>query len=175
MNVLRFLKPACIQLPLLTQPIPPPADDTEEETAGQLAKRRHREKEAVMTELAGVLARAPEIVNPSKLLRDLQQRERNATTAIGGGVAIPHVRTLQARAFLMGFARAAGDGLHYEALDGEPVRLFFLMAAPPYDDRTYHHVHREVATILRDEDTVDALLAARDAQDVFNTLRRFFH
>ena len=173
MNVLRFLKPACIQLPLATRPQPPP-DGDEEETKAQLAKRRDREKHAVMEELAGVLARAPEIINPTKLLRDMEQRERNATTAIGGGVAIPHVRTLQARAFLMGFARAEGEGLHYGALDGEPVRLFFLMAAPPYDDRIYHQVHREVATILHDEDTVDALLAATDAQDVFNILRAFF-
>ena len=170
MNVLRFLKPDCIQIPLATAPIPP----GEEETEAQVAKRLVREKDLVMAELAGVLARAPEIVNPSKLLRDLEHRERNATTALGGGVAIPHMRTLQARAFVMGFARAEGDGLHYGALDGEPVRLFMLMAAPPYDDRLYHQVHREVATILSDEDTVTELLAAGDAQAVFNVLRRFF-
>jgi PTS system fructose-specific IIC component len=169
-NVLRFLKPDCIQLPLLTQPLPP----GEEETPAQETKRRTKEKGLVMSELAGILARAPEIVNPSKLLRDLEHREGNATTAIGGGVAIPHIRTLQARAFIMGFARAEGDGLHYGAVDGEPVRLFFLMAAPPYDDRTYHQVHREVATILSDEDTVTALLAAERPQDVFNILRAFF-
>lgn len=170
MNVLRFLKPDCIQIPLLTAPLEP----AEDETPGQVTKRLAKEKDLVMTELAAVLARAPEIVNPSKLLRDLEQRERNATTALGGGVAIPHVRTLQARAFVMGFARADGDGLHYGALDGEPVRLFMLMAAPPYDDRLYHQVHREVATILSDEDVVRDLLLADDSQAVFNILRQFF-
>lgn len=170
MNVLRFLKPACIQIPLHT--LPQIAAD--EETPAQAVKRLAREKDHVMAELAEVLARTPEIINPTKLLRDLEHRERNATTAIGGGVAIPHVRTLQARAFVMGFARAADEGLHYGALDGEPVRLFMLMAAPPYDDRLYHQVHREVAEILSDEDVVRDLLIADDSQAVFNVLRQFF-
>lgn len=170
MNVLRFLKPDCIQIPLQTMAIEP-ADD---ETPAQASKRQAREKDLVMAELAGILARAPEIINPTKLLRDLEHRERNATTAIGGGVAIPHVRTLQAKAFVMGFARTGEEGLQYGALDGEPVRMFMLMAAPPYDDRLYHQVHREVATILHDEDVVRDLLVADNSQTVFNILRQFF-
>lgn len=170
MNVLRFLKPDCIQIPLQTTALEP----LDDETATQGLKRKAREKDAVMAELAGVLARAPEIINPTKLLRDLEHRERNATTAIGGGIAIPHVRTLQAKAFIMGFARTAEEGLHYGATDGEPVRLFMLMAAPPYDDRLYHQVHREVASILNDEDVVRDLLIADNSQAVFNILRQFF-
>ncbi len=170
MNVLRFLKPACIQLPLRTTPLVP----DEDETAAQGAKRHDREKHAVMAELVSVLARAEEIINPTKLLRDLEHRERNASTALGNGLAIPHVRSLQTRAFIMGFARAEGDGLFYGAPDSEPVRLFFLMAAPPYDDRLYHQVHREVAEILSDEEVVQDLLVAGTGQDVFNILRRFF-
>lgn len=170
MNVLRFLKPACIQLPLLTQPLP----EVEDETPAQVQKRLAKEKGLVMQELAAVLARADEIVNPTKLLRDLEHREHNASTAIGNGLAIPHLRTMQARAFVMGLARADGEGLYYGQPDGEPVRLFFVMAAPPYDDRLYHQMHREVATILQDEDVVGELLTAGDAQDVFNILRRFF-
>lgn len=170
MNVLRFLKPTCIQLPLATQPLPP----VEDETVAQVVKRQAREKNLVMAELADVLARADEIINPTKLLRDLEHREHNASTAIGNGLAIPHIRTMQARGFVMGLARAEGEGLFYAQPDGEPVRLFFLMAAPPYDDRLYHQVHREIATLLQDEDTVCGLLEAVDAQGVFNILRQFF-
>ena len=170
MNVLRFLKPACIQLPLTTQPLPP----VEDETATQVLKRLAKEKHLVMAELAAVLSRAEEIVNPTKLLRDLEHREHNASTAIGNGLAIPHLRTMQARGFVMGLARAEGEGLFYGQPDGDPVRLFFLMAAPPYDDRMYHQVHKEVATVLNDEDTVDQLMNAKTSQDVFNILRQFF-
>ena len=170
MNILRFLRPECIRLELNTRPLEP-ADD---ETAAQTARRKTKEKEAVMAELAGLLAHSPDVVNPSKLLRDLAQREHNATTAIAPGVAIPHVRTLQARGFVLGFARAHDPGLHYGSLDGEPTRLFLLLAAPPYDDRTYLHTEREFARILMDEDAVDALLAAPDVQGVFQVLRTWF-
>ncbi len=170
MNVLRFLKPACIQLPLQTQPLPA----VEDETAAQVSKRLAKEKHLVMAELAAVLGRAEEVINPTKLLRDLEHREHNASTAIGNGLAIPHLRTMQARGFVMGLARAEGEGLFYGQPDQEPVRLFFLMAAPPYDDRLYHQVHKEVATILNDEDTVNLLMYATTPQEVFNILRQFF-
>lgn len=174
MNVLRFLRPACIQLDLATAPLPIVLDETGEEPTAAMARRKSKEKDLVMAELAEILARSPDVVNPTKLHKDLIHRENNASTAIAPGVAIPHVRTLQARAFFMGFARAADPGLHYASLDGDPTRLFFLMAAPPYDDRTYHLVQKEIAQILRDDDMVDELLAVETPQDVFNSLRRFF-
>jgi PTS system fructose-specific IIC component len=114
------------------------------------------------------------VVNRSKFLRDLMNRERKATTAVAPGIAIPHVRTLQVRAFVMGFARAAGEGIPFESLDGEPTRLFFMLASPPYDDRTYLTVYRELAQLVQDEDAFAGLNGAKVPQDVFNVLRGFF-
>ncbi len=171
MNILRFLRPECIRLDLTTVPLPV----AEDETPAMTARRKTKEKEAVMAELVHqVLAPSPDIINPSKLLRDLTQRESNVTTAIAPGVAIPHVRTLQARGFVMGVARAAEPGLHYGSLDGEPTRLFLILAAPPYDDRTYLQTERTLAELLLDEDVVQELLGVEDAQGVFNLLRRWF-
>ncbi len=170
MNILRFLNPDCIRLGMQTTPLP----IAEDETPAMVARRREKEKERVMAEVAQILAASPDIINPSKLLRDLTQRESNATTAIAPGVAIPHVRTLQARGFVMGLARADEPGLHYGALDGEPTRLFLLLAAPPYDDRTYLQAERALAELLLDEDVVAELLTAATPQEVFNLLRRWF-
>jgi PTS system fructose-specific IIC component len=173
MNVLRFLRPECIQLPLTTLPQPLP-EDPEVETAAQVARRRAREKEAVIEELAAIFARCDQVVNQRKLHKDLIQRESNATTAIAPGIAIPHLRTLQARSLIMGLATAANDGLHYGSLDGQPTRLFVLIAAPPYDDRLYHQVHKAWAELLLDEDLVRDLTEADSQQAVFNRLRVFF-
>jgi PTS system fructose-specific IIC component len=169
-NVLRFLRPECIQLPLVTLPL----EVSEEESPAQAARRRDREKDAVREELAGVLARCDDVINARKLHRDLIQREHNATTAIAPGIAIPHLRTLQARSFIMGLATAAGEGLHYGSVDAAPTRLFVLLAAPPYDDRLYHQVHKVWAGILLDEDLVAALTCATTSQEVFNLLRAHF-
>ena len=170
MNVLRFLHPECIKLDLATHPSVPP----EGETDAQREKRLQRDKEHVLEELAELFDRSGLVVNRSKFLRDLTNRERKATTAVAPGIAIPHVRTMQVRAFVMGFARAPGEGIPFDSLDGEPTKLFFLLASPPYDDRTYLTVYKELAQLIQDEDTFTALHEARVPQDVFNVLRGFF-
>jgi len=172
MNVLRFLHPECIRLDLNTQASQPPEDG--EETPAQVARRLNRDKEAVMEELAGMFDSSGQLVNPTKFHKDLIFHERRNTTAILPGVAIPHVRTLQIRSFVMGIARAGGEGIWYDPSDGQPTRLFFMLAAPPYDDRVYLQVYREIAQIVADEEVVEELLAAADAQDIFGVLRRFF-
>jgi PTS system fructose-specific IIC component len=171
-NVLRFLRPACIRLELETRPLPPPEDG--EETEAQVRRRLQHEKEAVMEELAHLLDASGELVNPTKFHKDLIFHERRNTTAVIPAVALPHVRSLQVRSFVMGMARAPGDGIWYDSLDRQPTRLFLIMAAPPWDDRTYLAVYREIAQILQDEETVDALMAAPTVNEVFNVLRRFF-
>ena len=170
MNVLRFLHPECIKLDLTTLP----SDPVEGETDVQRHKREHKDKERVLVELAELFDHSGLVVNRSKFLRDLMNRERKATTAVAPGIAIPHVRTLQVRAFVMGFARAAGEGIPFESLDGEPTRLFFMLASPPYDDRTYLTVYRELAQLVQDEDAFAGLNGAKVPQDVFNVLRGFF-
>ncbi len=170
MNVLRFLHPECIKLDLTTLPSEP----VEGETDVQRHKREHKDKERVLVELAELFDHSGLVVNRSKFLRDLMNRERKATTAVAPGIAIPHVRTLQVRAFVMGFARAAGEGIPFESLDGEPTRLFFMLASPPYDDRTYLTVYRELAQLVQDEDAFAGLKGAKVPQDVFNVLRGFF-
>ncbi|MBA2481066.1 MAG: PTS sugar transporter subunit IIA [Planctomycetes bacterium] len=167
MNVLRYLRPECVRLNLETQATPA----AEDESPAQRANRQKSDKERVIEEVAEILDASGRIANRSKFLRDLVQRERNASTALAPGIAIPHVRTLQVREFIMGLARASGDGVPFGSADGEPTRLFFLLAAPPYDDRIYLQVYRELAELIQREEIIDRLLAAREVQDVFNALR----
>ncbi len=166
-NLLRHLRPACIRLPLATLPLPV----GDEETAAQTARRRADEKELVLREIAEVLDASGEVVNQSKLIRDLMYRETQTTTGIGNGIAMPHVRSLQVRSFVIGFANAQ-EPLWFEAIDGEPVDLFVLMAAPPYDDKVYHQAYKALAEVLSDEDSVAALRSAASEQDVFAAFRR---
>lgn len=170
MNILRFLRPACIKLKLDFVP----AEPEDGESAATTAARHRREKEALIGELAGILNASGEVANLPKFTKDLSHRERKATTAIAPGIAIPHVRTYQARSFIIGLARADEPGVDFDSLDGDPTRLFVLLASPPWDDRTYLQVYREFAQIVQDEDALAGLMTAETEQDVFNTLRTFF-
>lgn len=172
MNILRFLRPACIELSLPFAPTPPP--EGVEESAAARAARRRRDKERLIADLAAILDRSGEIINLARFTKDLLHRERKATTAIAPGVAIPHVRSYQVRAFVIGLARAPEPGLDFDSLDGEPTRLFVLLTSPPWDDRTYLQVYREFVQLVRDEEAMQALLAADSVQAVFNALRLVF-
>jgi mannitol/fructose-specific phosphotransferase system IIA component (Ntr-type) len=79
---------------------------------------------------------------------DFVNREKKATTGIGDGVAIPHIRSLQAKEFMMGFARSS-HGYDFDSLDGQPAHLFFIMASPPYDDNMYLRVFKALAEMLQ--------------------------
>src|SRR3954467_8749810 len=121
LNVLRFLDAQCVRLEMETRPTPPPEVEAEGDAAR--ARRERADKERALEEFARLLEPSGAVANVSKLTRDLVNRERKATTAILPGIAGPHVRTMQVRRFVMGFARAAGDGLPFDSLDREPTRL----------------------------------------------------
>ena len=170
-NILRFLRPECIELSLQTEPSIPVEDETE----SQRERRLVRDKEAVLSEITDILDRSGEIANPTKFYKDLVNRERKATTAIAPGIAIPHVRTMQARSFVIGFARAPGDGLPFASLDGAPTRLFFMLTSPPYEDKTYLKVYRQFAEMISQPWVVDSFLEAESPQDILNVLRGYIH
>jgi len=100
-----------------------------------------RSNAILLEEMVDLLCLSGEIGNRNKALQDLYNRERKATTAVGHGIAIPHVRTKQAKSFVIGFVRSR-DGQQFDSLDGKPVHVFFPMVAPPYDDSLYLRVFR---------------------------------
>lgn len=142
MNISRLLNVNLIKLSMETHieadpenPVPTP--------------RQLREgKELILDELVSLLEKSGKIGNRTKLLIDFVNRERKASTAIGYGIALPHVRTYQAKELVIAVARS-DEGYEFEALDGEPVRLFFAMAAPSYDDTLYLRVFKALAEVLR--------------------------
>ena len=133
---------------------------------------RSRIRDELLEELCDLFEATGAVSSRTRLFRDLQNREKKAVTAIGGGVALPHVRTLQAREFVMCFARSS-EGLPYRAPDGEPVHLFIGMVAPPYEDRTYLRVYKTLAPILQDPERLEEFREATDETEVLRILEQF--
>ena len=122
MNFRRFLRPESVRLEMRTR-LEPEGELPPDFAPGD-RRNLARIQESVIEELAELLSKSGEVSNPSRLFRDLFNREKKAATSVGQGIAIPHVRTLQAKSFIMAFGRSA-EGLPFETPDGEPVRLFF--------------------------------------------------
>ncbi len=158
MNLARLLDPKLIKLSMTTR------IEAELGTT-PTAKQDRQNKELILDELVSLLELSGRIGNRTKLLTDFINRERKATTAIGYGIAIPHVRTYQAKDMVIAVARAV-DGYDFEAPDGGPVRLFFAMAAPSYDDSLYLRVFKALAEVLRFDYFRDRLMTAEVEYDI---------
>jgi mannitol/fructose-specific phosphotransferase system IIA component (Ntr-type) len=129
-------------------------------------------KEAVLRELVELLDKSGKVANKSKLLTDLLNRERKASTAIGQGLAIPHVRTLQARDFIIAFARSSA-GIDFDAIDGQKVHIFFCTVSPPYDDSLYLNVYKNIAVFMSNEQRRKTLFEAEDAHEIVRVISDF--
>jgi PTS system fructose-specific IIC component len=163
MRLTRYLKPAQIRLELeTTTPAEVPEGWTRERFVASL-------KERVLAELAGLFVASGKVGNAKKFLEDLVHRERRSSTALGGGLAVPHVRTPQAKGFLLCFARST-PGVEFDAPDGAPVHFFIGVVAPPHDDRLYLEAYREIGKAFGREDAKRALAGAKDAHEVIRIL-----
>ena len=131
---------------------------------------RQENKVLILSELVDLLQQGSRVGNPKKLLLDFVNRERKATTGIGHGVAIPHIRSVQAKDFMIAFARST-PGYDFGALDNEPTHLFFIMAAPPYDDSLYLRVFKSLAEMLQYESFREELMSITSPGEVIRTIR----
>lgn len=138
----------------------------------------HREKwiidikEMIIDELLDILDPTGKIGNRKKLFIDFMNREKKASTGIGRGFAIPHIRSMQARDFMIGFGRKPG-GYEFDAMDGKPVNFFFVMAAPPYDDSLYLKVFKSISELVSFDQFGKQLMDVDEPYDVIKTIRDF--
>ena len=91
---------------------------------------------------------------------------------IGGGIAIPHVRTMQAKDFTICFARCT-PGIYFASLDDEPVHFFFGVVAPPYKDKLYLEVYKKIGQVFGTEEARAELHEARNEHEVIRILSNF--
>jgi len=125
-------------------------------------------KKQVIQELA---ARAAELTgqNERAILEILTQREKLGSTAVGNGVAIPHGKLPKLGRLFGLFARLERP-VDFEALDGQPVDLVFLLLAPESAGADHLKALARVARLLRDAETARKLRESRDADAVYAVL-----
>jgi len=163
MNISRFLKEEMIELDLQTVQEPKPEENNSD-------KWKFRNKERLLSDLVGILEISGKIGNRCKILTEFINREKKASTGIGDNVAVPHVRSMQAKELLIGFARSH-EGYQFDAIDGEPVHLFFVMAAPPYDDNLYLKVFKALSESLQYETFREELMEAQAPYDIIRAFK----
>ncbi len=92
----------------------------------------------------------------------LLQREKLCSTGLGQGVAIPHGRIKGLKEPLGAFVRMA-QAIPFDAPDGKPVGLIFVMLVPEQANESHLQLLSELATMFSDRDFREALATAADA------------
>ena len=125
-------------------------------------------KKQALQELA---AKAAELSgqNERTIFETLLQRDKLGSTAVGNGIAIPHGKLPKLTKLFGLFARLERP-IDFDALDGQPVDLVFLLLAPETAGADHLKALARVARLLRDPDIATKLRDSRDAEAIYAVL-----
>lgn len=130
-------------------------------------------KAAAIDELVNKLNEAGKLTDKAKFKEAILAREAQSTTGIGEGIAIPHAKTSAVKVPAIAFGRSK-EGVDYEALDGQPSHLFFMIAAPEGANNAHLETLSRLSSMLMNPafrskiekaSTVNEVLAAIDEQE----------
>lgn len=130
---------------------------------------RSDSKEALLEELVGVLRDAGALVDAEAVLGAVRAREGVLTTGVGSGVAIPHGKCESAPELAMaaGVTRVPVD---FDSLDGEPVRLLFLLVGPDSAAGLHLKTLGRISRLVRRDGFRERLVAAGSADEFMAVL-----
>lgn len=128
-----------------------------------------RNKHDALVELAGVFAKGNIGGNPEVMLHVLLERERLGSTGIGDGIAIPHGKVPGLDQIVVSFGRSR-EGIEFEAMDGKPVHLFFLLMAPENSTGLHLKALARISRMLRDPVFRKDLLDAKGQEELFGII-----
>ena len=123
-----------------------------------------KSKNEALDQMVELMAKSGKINDLKAYRQEVYRREEEGTTGVGEGIAIPHGKG----AFVDKPGLAAmvvKDGVDYDSLDGEPVHLIFLIAAPNTKDNVHLDVLSKLSVLLMDEDFSRALQNAKNPEE----------
>jgi PTS system nitrogen regulatory IIA component len=127
-------------------------------------------KRDVLLALADNLANAPQVKNRQELAMEILKREELMSTAIGRGIAIPHIRLSSVTDLVVSVGINRADIVDFQPLDDEPVHLVFMIAAAYNQHAYYLQTLSFFSARLKNRELRDSLLAAQKPEEVYSLL-----
>ena len=123
-----------------------------------------KSKGEALDQVIALMVDSGKINDPEAYKKQVYAREEESTTGIGEGIAIPHGKgDSVSRPGLA--AMVVKNGVDFDSLDGEPVHLIFLIAAPNTKDNVHLDVLSKLSMMLMDENFVNGLLSAKTVEE----------
>ena len=120
-------------------------------------------------ELVNLLAANGEVTDAKKVLDSVLEREATRTTGIGNGLAIPHGKCTGTDHLIMAIGRPKTP-IDFQAIDGRPVNLIWLLTSPP--DKTGPHIHAlaRISRLMTIDRFRQALANAKTSQEIYDAI-----
>lgn len=137
-----------------------------------IADVKARDKESVIAELLDALVKAGAIRKQDykKVLRQILAREKQGSTGIGKGLAVPHIKNTKYVDRMVGVFGRCVEGIDFSAIDGAACHVFFLVLTPHEGAREHIEALGKVAQLARSADFCRFMVEARDLKEVLELL-----
>lgn len=128
-----------------------------------------RTKDGVLEELVAVITSSLSDA-PGEVLRAVREREAVLSTGIGNGVAIPHGKSSLVPELVMAAGRTSGP-IDFDALDGEPVQLLFMLVGPETAAGPHIKALSRISRLIRKDSVRQQLINAKTAEEFYQGLK----
>ena len=125
------------------------------------------DRKSVLLELTQCLTHVYPNLNRDHILQGLLNREKDGSTGIGHGVAIPHIRTSYTQEILLAFGRSE-KGIEFDAVDQAPVHFFFVLLAP--EEGSYLKILAKISQLCMRESFCEELIKCQTPADLLQCL-----
>lgn len=129
------------------------------------------DKDSAIREMAGMMADQGIVNNEEEFIKSIWDRENQTTTGIGDGIAMPHARNKNINKAAVLFAKSE-NGIDFKSLDGKPVHLFFMIAAPEGADNAHLQALAKLSSLLIDPEFVNELKKATSGEEVISLFKQ---
>jgi len=127
-------------------------------------------KRDTLLALADNISSAPQIKNRQELISEILRREELMSTAIGRGIAIPHIRLSSITDLVVSVGISRTDIIDFQTLDDEPVRLLLMIAAAYNQHAKHLQTLSFFSSRLKSRELRNAILASSSPQDAYSIL-----
>ena len=126
-------------------------------------------KQEIIDEMVEILYQGGKLNDKEEYKKAILAREAQSSTGLEEGIAIPHAKTSAVKIPSIAFGLSK-NGVDYESLDGEPSKLFFMIAAPANASDTHIEILSKLTTMLLDDEIREKLLEVKTEQEVMDIL-----
>ena len=135
-------------------------------------KAQPKDKAAALEHLITLMESGGNLLDKDEYRACVLRREEEGSTGIGEGIAIPHAKTSAVKAPGLA-AMLVKDGVDFDSMDGEPAKLFFLIAAPDTKDNVHLDVLSHLSMLLMNDNFRSELLNAGSAKDFLAVIDKY--